>query len=136
MWPSSNSEYPTGSCTEVWGSAVGGWAVNANSEHLEDAVKLAEYCCKEASEYMNENGTKTNFVTDVEVAPQSELQAEIWKLYDEAVNKFQALNANSIDSSIVTELRTLDSGLVGGLYTVDEMLAKWSALYAENTYFD
>ena len=136
MWPSCNDDYPTGSCTEIWGSAVLGWAVNANSENREATIKFAEYCCRKEAEYQNEHGTKTNYVTGIEVQATSELQQQIMDLYDAADNKFLALNANSLDSSIVTELRTLESGFVGGLYDVDEFIDAWSALFAQNTYFD
>ena len=136
MWPSCNDEYPTGSCTEIWGSAILGWAVNSNSKNLDAAIKFAEYCCRKEAEYQNEHGTNTNFKTGIEVKATSALQQQIMDLYAAAPNKFLALNANSLDSSIVPELRTLESGFVGGLYTVDEFIEEWSKLFAQNTFFD
>lgn len=135
-WPSSNDAYPTGTVTQIWGSTVAGYAVNANSSHLDAAVKLAEYCCEQEARYHNEHGTATVFQTGIEIQAQSELQQAMVNLFNAATTKIATIPQNTMDAATASEWETLTSSFAAGQLTPAQMVEQWSDVYAQNTYFD
>ncbi len=135
-WPSNNDAYPTGTVTQIWGSTVAGYAVNADSKNLDAAVKLAEYCCEQEARYHNEHGTATVFNTGIEIQAQSELQQEMVNLFHAATTKIATIPQNTMDAATASEWETLTSAFAAGQLTPEQMVEQWSAVWTENTYFE
>ncbi len=122
--------------TQIWGSTVAGYAVNADSKNLDAAVKLAEYCCEQEARYHNEHGTATVFNTGIEIQAQSELQQEMVNLFHAATTKIATIPQNTMDAATASEWETLTSAFAAGQLTPEQMVEQWSAVWTENTYFE
>jgi raffinose/stachyose/melibiose transport system substrate-binding protein len=135
MWPTSNDQYPTGDVTQFWGSPLNGYGVNAKSENLEMAVKLAEYCVSQEALFYAEQGSKLNLQTDVAPAEQSELMKENIKLYENTKLKIPTIFLNAMDAKTGTEFGTLGGSLLTGAYTAEQYVEDFNTIWQENTWF-
>ncbi|MDF2614653.1 MAG: extracellular solute-binding protein family 1 [Clostridia bacterium] len=136
MWPTSNDKYPTGDVTQYWGSPLNGYAVNANSENVEMAVKLAEYCVSQEALFYAEQGSKLNLQTGVTPAEQSELMKENIKLYENTKLKIPTIFLNAMDAKTGAEYGALGGNLLTGTYTAEQYVKDFNAIWQENTWFE
>lgn len=136
LFPSLNENIETGTYVQCWGGPYNGWGVNANTEHPELAVKLAEYCVEQQARYFNENGTASNYVTDVVMGEPVPLLGQINALRDASDTRLKFIFANSMDAATVAEWHTMNSTFVVGGYTPEEICEEFNEIYAENTWFN
>lgn len=136
LMPSNNSEYPAGSVLMNYSGSLTGYAVNANSENLDAAIKLAEFCCEQEAKYHNEHGTATVFNTGIAIEPTCDLQALLNDMFEATNLKLNPYYLNTMDSAVSAEFKTLNSAFIAGQYTPAEVLEEINAIFAENTYFE
>lgn len=128
--------FPTGNIGQMWGTTLGGYAVYSGSEHIDMAVKLAEYCCEQEAIYHNEHGTSTAFNTGIEVKAGSDLQQKLNDMYANFADKKITIPSNTMDAAVLAELKTILSGFIAGQYTPQEVVDEFNPIFEENTYFD
>jgi len=121
---------------QVWGNSVAGYAVYSGSEHVDMAVKLAEYCCEQEAIYHNEHGTATGFDTGITVEAGSKLQQKLNDLYKDTPFKQNTIYSNALDSYVSGEWRTLLSGFTAGQYTAEQFIEEFEPIFEENTIFE
>lgn len=120
----------------MWGNNIAGYAVFAGSEHVDMAVKLAEYCCEQEAIYHNEHGTATAFNTGITPEAGSDLQQKLNDIYDEITFKQTTICNCAMDSATASESQTLLSGFTAGQYTASELADELNILWEANTIFD
>lgn len=120
----------------MWGNNIAGYAVFSGSEHVDMAVKLAEYCCEQEAIYHNEHGTATAFNTGITVEAGGELQQKLNDMYDAISFKQSTISNCAMDSAMVSEAQTLLSGFTAGQYTAQELADEMNILWEANTIFD
>lgn len=120
----------------MWGNNIAGYAVFAGSEHVDMAVKLAEYCCEQEAIYHNEHGTATAFNTGITPEAGGELQQKLNDIYDEITFKQSTICNCAMDSATASESQTLFSGFTAGQYTASELADELNILWEANTIFD
>lgn len=120
----------------MWGNNIAGYAVFAGSEHVDMAVKLAEYCCEQEAIYHNEHGTATAFNTGITPEAGGELQQKLNDIYDEITFKQTTICNCAMDSATASESQTLLSGFTAGQYTAAELADELNILWEANTIFD
>lgn len=136
-FPTDSEEYAAGEVVSYWGGPYSGYAVNANTENPEIAVKVAEYCAEMAARYFNETGTVSNLITDVEIAEAAPLLAEANEIRDNAKVLVPYIFLNSMDSFVQTEWQTMCTGFNAGMYSPEELCETFNNdIYSQNTWFD
>lgn len=136
QWPALSDNVDPTTVTQLWGSPLNGYAVNAKSEHLEEAIQLAEFCVKMEALYYAENGSSTNLNPGIEAAGQSALMQKHLAMYDAATTKINAIYLNAMDGSVGAEYGLLGANLLTGDYSAENYIADMNAAWAENEYFN
>lgn len=135
MWPTSNDKYATEDVTQFWGSPINGYAVNANSENVEAAVKFAEYCVSQEALFYAEQGSKLNLETPVKAGEQIELMKENIRLYENTKLKIPTIFLNAMDAKTGAEYGSLGGNLLTGAYTAEQYVEDFNVVWKDNTWF-
>lgn len=135
LWPSSGSDVKTGEAIQIWGSVLNGWAVNANGENMDTALKVAEYCTEQEAIRHADKGSSLNFKTDNAVPITSEIEKERMDMYNNAEIYLKALHLNAMDSSVAAEFATYTNLLLTGDYTAEQFSKDFNPIWNSNTWF-
>ncbi|MFI3213488.1 MAG: extracellular solute-binding protein [Eubacteriales bacterium] len=138
MWPSASEGVVVEDTTQYWGSPLNGYAVNPNSENLEMAVKLAEFCVEQEAEFYATQGNVLNIETEgaSDSSEMSSLMEKNIELYNGAEQKIASIMLNCMDTKVATEFATYGSNLLTGEYSGEDFAKEFNAVWEENTYFD
>lgn len=136
QWPALCEEVDPATLTQVWGSPLNGYAVNANSEHLEEAIQLAEFCVRMEAQYHAEHGSATNLNPGIEGPEPTALMKQNLEMYEGAEQKINSIFLNAMDGSVGAEFGLLGANLLTGTYSAEDFVNDFNTVWAENTYFD
>lgn len=126
----------TGKTIQYWGSPLNGYAVNPNSEHLDVAIKFAEYCVSQEALYHIEHGNMVNLQIKESDAELSDLMKLNRELYDAAELYLPTMMLNCMDSKVNAEFASIGSKLLTSDYSGEEFAEEFNAVWKENTWFD
>lgn len=135
LWPSSGSDVKTGEAIQIWGSVLNGWAVNANGENIDTALKVAEYCTQQEAIRHADRGSSLNFKTENALPITSEIEKERMDMYHNAEIYLKALHLNAMDSSVAAEFATYTNLLLTGDYTAEQFSEDFNPIWNSNTWF-
>ena len=136
MWPASGDKVKTGDVLQIWGSPLNGWAVNAKSEQLAWAVKLAEYCCEQEAARHAQNGSSLNFQTGIEGDITLETEKERMQIYNQASKYIPTIHQNAMDSATVAEFMTYTNLMFTGSYSAEQFVEDFNPIWKSNTWFE
>lgn len=136
QWPALSEDVDPATVTQIWGSPLNGYAVNAKSEHVEEAIQLAEFCVQMEAQYYADNGSSTNLDPGVEVADKTPMMEKNLEMYDAAEKKINTIYLNAMDGAVSAEYALLGANLLTGAYSAEDFIADFSAIWAENEYFN
>ena len=135
-WPSAKEGTNVEETLQYWGSPLNGYAVNANSENVEMAVKLAEFCAEMEAQFYAEKGSMLNLNTGIEVENDSELAKKNVEFYEAAEKKLPSMMLNCMDSKSCAEFATYGSELLTGEYSGEDFSKDFNEVWKENTWFN
>lgn len=135
-WPSAGAAYDPNTAIQYWGSPVNGYAVNSKSEHIEAAVKLAEFCAMQDALFYQDNGTLVTLDTGKEMTGQSELMIRNIDQFKGCSLKLASLTLNGMDAATNAEFETLGASLLTGEFSAAEFVEEFQPIWESNTYFD
>ncbi|MBB6731856.1 ABC transporter substrate-binding protein [Cohnella zeiphila] len=134
LWPKASDKFDPAGVVQYWGTPLAGYAVSAKSEHLEEAVKLAEFLNKQDALYFNSTGAKVNFKVP-ESAPAAPLQQKNLDDYNKTALKIPTLFFN-MDPKTAAEYNNAGSLLMTGDYSADEFIQDFNETWHSNTFFN
>lgn len=134
-WPTAKEGNNVEDFLQYWGSPLNGYAVNPNSENVEMAVKLAEFCVKMEATFYTEQGSMLNYNTGIENEDQSELMKKNMEWYDMAEMKIPSIMLNCMDSKVCAEYASYGSQLLTGDYSGEDFSKDFNEVWKENTWF-
>ncbi len=135
-WPSAGDAYDPNGAIQYWGSPVNGYAVNSKSEHLDEAVKLAEFCAMQDALFYQSQGTVVTLDTGEAGAEQSDLMLKNIEHFSGCSTKIASIMLNGMDAATNAEFATLGASLLTGEYSADDFIKEFQPVWEENTYFD
>lgn len=135
MWPTASDKYASEDVTQYWGSPLNGYCVNPNSENVEMAVKLAEYCVSQEAAFYAEQGSQLNLQTGIEAGEQTELMKENIALYNGTKLKIPSMMLNCMDTKTAAEYGNLGANLLTGTYSAEDYVKDFNPIWKENTWF-
>ena len=134
-WPTANTAYASTDVVQFWGSPLGGYAVNPNSKHVVEAVKLAEYCALMEATYYTEQGSKLNLQTGIKVQSDDALVMRNNELYENTKLKIPTLMLNAMDTKTTAEFASYGVNFLTGDYSAKEFVKDFNTIWIENTWF-
>jgi raffinose/stachyose/melibiose transport system substrate-binding protein len=135
-WPTVGDKFNGTNAIQYWGSPLNGYAVNAKSENIDLAVKLAEFCVEQDSLFFNENNAPVAYDTGYVASGLSEMMTVNLERYAAADIYLASLTLNGLDNKVNTELGSLGAYLLTGDYSAKEFVDEFTPIYEANTYFD
>lgn len=136
LWPAAGDKYNQNDVVQFWGSPLAGYAVSANSKNVDQAVKLAEFCCKQDALFFESTGSLISFDTGNTAAALQPLQQKNVDLFNNAKTKIATFYLNSLDTKAATEFQNLGANLMTGDYTADQFINDFNKIWKENTWFN
>lgn len=137
MWPTDNNEYTSEDVTQFWGSPLNGYAVDANGDNVEEAVKFAEYCVEMEATFYNNQGSQLNFQVGGErVENTNALVQKNIDLYNGTKLKIPSIMLNCMDTKTVAEFGTLGAKLLTGDYSAEQFVKDFNPTWKENSWFN
>lgn len=136
LWPSAGDRYDPKDVVQYWGSPLAGYAVSAKSKNLEQAIKLAEFCCKQDALFFESTGSLISFDTGNKPAELKPLQKKNIEHFENAKIKLATFHLNALDAKAATEHSNLGSYLMTGDYSAEQFVNDFQKIWAENTWFD
>jgi len=136
LWPSAGDAYDPNEAIQYWGSPLNGYAVNSKSEHIEEAVKLAEFCAMQDALFFQSTGAPIILDTGVETTGQSDLMKKNVEQFLNCDTKIASILLNGMDAATSSEFATLGASLLTGEFTADEFVDQFKPVWEKNTYFD
>ncbi len=135
LWPKLSDNVDPATVTQFWGSPTNGYAVNAKSEHLAEAVQLAEFCVAMEAEFYRSKGSNTNFDPGTEVQGKSDLMDKNIEFYNNATTKIATIFLNAMDSKTAADYGVYGNNLLTGSYTGEDFIADFQKAWAANEFF-
>jgi len=136
LWPAASDKYNQNDVVQYWGSPLAGYAVSANGKNVDQAVKLAEFCCKQDALFFESTGSLISFDTGNAPAVLKPLQQKNVDTFNAAKTKIATFYLNSLDTKTATEFQNLGANLMTGQYTVDQFVNDFNKVWKENTWFN
>jgi raffinose/stachyose/melibiose transport system substrate-binding protein len=135
LWPSASDKFNQNDVVQFWGSPLAGYAVSAKSKNVEEAVKFAEFCCKQDSLFFESTGSLISFDTGNSAAALKPLQQKNIDLFSNAKTKIATFHLNSLDAKAATEHSNLGANLMTGDYSAEQFVTDFGKIWSENTWF-
>lgn len=135
-WPSDGSKYNRNNVVQYWGSPLGGYAVSATSENIEEAVKLAEFCAMQDAKYFNSQNAPVTLDTGNEITGVSELMSRNLDHFNNAETKIASFMTNAMDAKTSAEFASYGAMLLTGDYSAEQFVKDFNKIWLENTWFD
>lgn len=135
-WPSAKEGNNVETSLQFWGSPLNGYAVNPDSENVEMAIKLAEFCVEQEAQFYAEQGSMLNLNTGIESENQSEIMKKNMEMYQAAETKIPSIMLNCMDSKTSAEYASYGSELLTGEYSGEDFAKDFNQIWLENKWFD
>lgn len=138
LWPKAtadNTKYDPSDVLQFWGSPLNGYAVFAQSENVESAVQLCEFCAMQDALYFNDQKAPVTLDTGFVLTDVSPLMQKNLDAYAAATTKIPSIWLNCMDAKTSTELGKCTSNLETGEYSVDQFVADFNPVWQANTWF-
>lgn len=134
-WPSGNAKYPTGYQQLTWGSVFGGWAINPNTENVEQCVEVLKVLLKAEAQRHADNGISENFIVENAAKPTNPVEIERMEDYGKASEYRTLLIMTGMDSATVTAYTTCLSRLVSDDegYLSENFIRDFENIWKHNT---
>lgn len=136
LWPRLSDNVDPATVTQFWGSPTNGYAVNAKSEHVAEAVQLAEFCVTMEAQFYRSKGSNTNVDPGTEVQGKSDLMDKNLEMYNNATNKIATIFLNAMDSKTAADYGVYGDNLLTGSYTGEDFIADFQKSWAANEFFN
>ncbi len=135
-WPTAKEGNNVEDSLQFWGSPLNGYAVNPDSENVEMAVKLAEFCVEQEAKFYAEQGSMLNLNTGIASENQSEIMKKNMEMYEAAETKIPSIMLNCMDSKTSAEYASYGSELLTGEYSGEDYSKDFNQIWLENKWFD
>lgn len=135
-WPSAGPKYDSSKVVQYWGSPINGYAVSAQSENIEEAVKLAEFCATQDALYFNSQNAPVTLDTGVKIEGVSELMQKNLDHFNNADTKIASFLLNAMDARTSAEFASYGAKLLTGEYSSEEFADDFNKIWLENTWFN
>lgn len=134
-WPQVVAAVDPASVIQVWGSPLNGYTVNANSENVNAALELAEFCVSQEALYWASKGSVTNLNPGVAVSNQSDLMKKHVEMYTNAKTKINTIYLNAMDAKTAADYGLAGSNLLAG-YTAEQYVEDFNKAWLDNKFFE
>ncbi len=135
-FPSASDKYDSTKFVQYWGSPLNGYAVNAKTEHPEEAVQLAEFLATMDAKYFESTGAPVSLNTGDTAKEPGPLMKKFVDWYNPIPTKISSLALNSLDAKVSAELGSQGASLLTGEYTAEQFAKAMQNVWSQNTWFN
>ncbi|HHV99802.1 MAG TPA: extracellular solute-binding protein [Clostridiaceae bacterium] len=136
LWPKASDKFDPNKVVQYWGSPLAGYAVYSKSANLEDAIKLAEFCCEQDALFFESTGSLISFNTGNQMAELKPIQKKNVEHFENTTTRIATYHLNALDTKCATEHSNLGANLMTGDYSAEQFVEDFNKVWLENTWFD